>query len=159
MKYDTALPTWLLHQLQLICISSLVFGSSYFSQIPARSKSDTDKKYSKDYIHMNECISESGCVCELILPGSVSLLVVKLWDLVIKKYMLQLFSLEAILLRNHRTVLTIHFRAEWFCARSACDVLCALLSVAYVCALQCSYLYNKLFKTCILPFNFQHSVI
>ncbi len=40
---------------------------------------------------MNECISESGCVCELILPGSVSLLVVKLWDLV-KKYMLELFS-------------------------------------------------------------------
>ncbi len=22
---------------------------------------------------MNECINESGCVCELILPGSVSL--------------------------------------------------------------------------------------
>ncbi len=41
---------------------------------------------------MNECISESGCVCELILPGSVSLLVVKLWDKVIKKYMLELFS-------------------------------------------------------------------
>ncbi len=40
---------------------------------------------------MNECISESGCVCELILPGSVSLLVVKLWDLVIKIYMLELF--------------------------------------------------------------------
>ncbi len=74
-------------------IRSLVFGSLYFSQIPARSKSDTDKLYSKDYyIHMNACISESGCVCELILPGSVSLLVVKLWDLVIKKYMLKLFS-------------------------------------------------------------------
>ncbi len=29
----------------------------------------------------------------LILPGSVSLLVVKLWDIVIKKYMLELFSL------------------------------------------------------------------
>ncbi len=70
-------------------ISSLVFGSLYFSQIPARSKSDTDKSYSKDYIHMNECISESGCTCELILPGSVSLLVVKLWDLLIKKYMLE----------------------------------------------------------------------
>ncbi len=41
---------------------------------------------------MNECISESGCVCELILPDSVSLLVVKLWDLDIKKYMLELFS-------------------------------------------------------------------
>ncbi len=39
---------------------------------------------------MNACISESGCVCELILPGSVSLLVVKLWDLVIEKYMLEL---------------------------------------------------------------------
>ncbi len=32
---------------------------------------------------MKECISESGCVCELILPDSVSLLVVKLLDLVI----------------------------------------------------------------------------
>ncbi len=32
---------------------------------------------------MNACISESGCVCELIISGSVSLLVVKLWDLVI----------------------------------------------------------------------------
>ncbi len=64
--------------------SSLVFVSLYFS--PARSKSDTDKQYSKDYIHMNACISESGCTC------SVSLLVVKLWDLVIKKYMLELFS-------------------------------------------------------------------
>ncbi len=32
------------------------------------------------------------CLCELILPGSVSLLVVKLWDRVIKKYMLELFS-------------------------------------------------------------------
>ncbi len=37
---------------------------------------------------MNECIGESGCVCEWILAGSVSLLAVKLWDLVIKKYML-----------------------------------------------------------------------
>ncbi len=72
-------------------ISSLVFGSLYFSQIPARSKSDTDKDC-RDYIHMNECISESGCVCELILPGSVSLLVVKLWDLVIKKYTFQFLS-------------------------------------------------------------------
>ncbi len=84
---------------------------------------------------MNECISESNCVCELILPDSVSLLVVKLWDLVIKKYMLKLFSFYAILQRNHRTVLTIHFRAEWFFAH---DVLYALLSVAYVCALQYS---------------------
>ncbi len=41
-------------------------------------------RYSKDYINMNACISESGCVCELILPGSVSLLVVKLLDLVEK---------------------------------------------------------------------------
>ncbi len=41
---------------------------------------------------MNACIIESSCVCELILPGSVSLLVVKLWDKVIKKYMLELFS-------------------------------------------------------------------
>ncbi len=37
---------------------------------------------------MNACISESGCTC------SVSLLVVKLWDLVIKKYMLELFSFK-----------------------------------------------------------------
>ncbi len=29
-------------------------------------------RVSKDYIHMNESISESNCVCELILPGSVS---------------------------------------------------------------------------------------
>ncbi len=49
-------------------------------------------RVSKDYIHMNECISESNCEYELILPGSVSLQVVKLWDLVIKKYMLELFS-------------------------------------------------------------------
>ncbi len=48
--------------LQLIFISSLVFGSLYFSQISARSKSDTDNWYSKDDIHMNECINESGCV-------------------------------------------------------------------------------------------------
>ncbi len=40
---------------------------------------------------MNECISESDCICELILPDSISLLVVKLLDL-IKKYMLELFS-------------------------------------------------------------------
>ncbi len=40
---------------------------------------------------MNECISESNCVCELILPGRVSLLEMKLWDLIIKKYMLELF--------------------------------------------------------------------
>ncbi len=45
-------------------------------------------------IHMNECISESDRVCELILSGSISLLVVKLWDLVIKKYMLD-FRLAA----------------------------------------------------------------
>ncbi len=50
--------------------------------------------------------------CELILPGSVSLLVVKLWDLVIKKYMLELFSFYTILPRNHRTVLPTHFRAK-----------------------------------------------
>ena len=31
-------------------------------------------------------------MCELILHGSVSLVVVMLWDLVIKKYMLELFS-------------------------------------------------------------------
>ncbi len=31
-------------------------------------------------------------MCELILPGSVSLLEGKLWDLVIKKYMLELLS-------------------------------------------------------------------
>ncbi len=61
---------------------------------------------------MNACISESGCVCELILPGSVSLLVVKLLDLVIRKYMLELFSFYAILQSNHRIVLTVHFRAE-----------------------------------------------
>ncbi len=41
---------------------------------------------------MNAWISENDYVCELILPGSVSLLVVKLWDLVTKKYMLELFS-------------------------------------------------------------------
>ncbi len=41
---------------------------------------------------MNECISESDCISELILPGSVFLLVAKLLDLVIKKYMLELFS-------------------------------------------------------------------
>ncbi len=34
---------------------------------------------------MNECISESDYMCELILPDSVSLLVVKLWDLVSRK--------------------------------------------------------------------------
>ncbi len=63
-------------------VSVLYSLGRYISQIPARSKSDTDKLYSKDYIHMNECISESNCVCELI---------VKLWD-VVKKYMLELFS-------------------------------------------------------------------
>ncbi len=41
---------------------------------------------------MNACISESGCVYELILPGSISLLAVKLWDLVITKYMLENFQ-------------------------------------------------------------------
>ncbi len=38
-------------------------------------------------------------------------LAIKLWDLV-KLKVLKLFSFSAILLRNHRTVLTIHFRAE-----------------------------------------------
>ncbi len=33
----------------------------------------------EDFIIMNECISERDYVCELILPGSISLLVVKLW--------------------------------------------------------------------------------
>ncbi len=59
-------------------------------------------------------------MCELVLPGSISLLVGKLWDLVIKKYMLELFSFLAILLRNHRTVLTIHFRALNDSVRAIC---------------------------------------
>ncbi len=42
------------------------------------------------FIWMNALVR--AVACELILPGSVSLLVVKLWDLVIKKYMLELFS-------------------------------------------------------------------
>ncbi len=62
---------------------------------------------------MNACISESGCVCDLILPGSVSLLVVKLWDLVIKKYMLEVFSfLSYFSEKSQNNVLTIHFHAE-----------------------------------------------
>ncbi len=73
---------------------------------------------------MNACISESGCVW-INSTCSISLLVVKLWDLVIKKYMLELFSFYAILLKNHKT---IHFHAEWFCARDV--LLYTLLSVA-----------------------------
>ncbi len=42
-------------------------------------------------IHMNECICERDCVCELIKSSSLSLLVVKLWDLVIEKYMFEHF--------------------------------------------------------------------
>ncbi len=97
---------------------------------------------------MNACISESGCVW-INSTCSVSLLEVKLWDLVIKKYMRELFSFYAILPRNHRTVFDNTFpRWRILCARvlyallsvamcvwSARDVLytAALLSVAYVC--------------------------
>jgi len=41
---------------------------------------------------MNKWICESNCMCEIMLPGSVSLLAVKLLDVVIKKYILELFS-------------------------------------------------------------------
>ncbi len=41
-------------------------------------------------IHMNECICEWDCVCELI-KSSLYPLVVKLWDLVIEKYMFEHF--------------------------------------------------------------------
>ncbi len=86
---------------------------------------------------MNESIRERNCVCELILPGSVSLQVVKLWDLVIKKYMLEQF-LSYFTEKSQNSVDNTFSRWMILCARSARDVLYALLSVAYVCALQCS---------------------
>ncbi len=81
--------------------------------------------------------------------------------------MLELFSFKAILLRNHRTVLTVHFRSEWFCA-CVLRVMYTLLCVTCVCITvqqrtriewRLTYLYNKLFKMCFLPFNFEHPVI
>ncbi len=51
---------------------------------------------------MNEGISESNCMCELILPGSISVLVMKLWDLVIKKYILN-FSVSKLFYRENGT--------------------------------------------------------
>ncbi len=61
---------------------------------------------------MNECISESGCVSELILPGSVSLLVVKLWDLFIKKYMLETFQFPSYFTRESTNSVDNLFCAE-----------------------------------------------
>ncbi len=51
----------------------------------------TRTQYSKDYIHMNACISESDCVWinstwQRLSASSEAV------DLVIKKYMLELFS-------------------------------------------------------------------
>ncbi len=43
MKYDTALPDMTIAPFNSLFLSVLVFGLLYFSQIPARSKSDTDK--------------------------------------------------------------------------------------------------------------------
>ncbi len=53
-------------------------------------------------------------MCELILPNSISLLLVKLWDLVIKKYMLEClnFSVSKLFYREITEQLTIYFRAE-----------------------------------------------
>ncbi len=83
---------------------------------------------------MNECIRESGCVCEWILPGSVYLIVVKLWYVVIKKYMLEFLSYFTE--KSQNSVDKTFSRWMILCTRSARDVLYALLSVTYVCALQ-----------------------
>ncbi len=77
---------------------------------------------------MNECISESDCVCELILPGSVSLPVVKLWDLVIKNYMLEL-SVSKLFYWEITEQRWQYI--EWFCARDL-RVMYAQLSEGYV---------------------------
>ncbi len=79
---------------------------------------------------MNACISESGCVCELILPGSVSLLVVKLWDLVIKKYAWTFQFLSYFTDKSQNSVDNTFLRWMILCTWSARDVLYALLSVA-----------------------------
>ncbi len=42
--------------------ASLSVISSLGRYIITDSKSETDNYYSKDYIHMNACVSESGCV-------------------------------------------------------------------------------------------------
>ncbi len=69
---------------------------------------------------------------------AASLLAVKLWDLVIKKYMLELFQFLSYFTEKSQNfisnVLPIHFRTETDSVRV---MYCILLSVAYVCA-QCS---------------------
>ncbi len=76
---------------------------------------------------MNACINESSSVCELILPGSVSLLVVKLWDLVIKKYMLELFRFLSYFTEKSQNSVGNKF-LHWMIlyARYALDVLYTL---------------------------------
>ncbi len=82
---------------------------------------------------MNECISESYCVCELILPGSVSLLVVKLWDLVVKKYMLEpFFFLSYFTGKSQNNVDNTFPRQMILWAQTACDVHATVCNL-YVC--------------------------
>ncbi len=76
---------------------------------------------------MNECISESNCVCELILPGSVSLLEMKLWDLVIKIYAWTFPFLSYFTEKSQNSVDNTFSRWMILCARSAHDVLYALV--------------------------------
>ncbi len=71
-------------------------------------------------MHMNECISESGCVCEIILPGSVSF------------QFLSYFTEK-----SQNSVDYTFLRWMILCARSARDVLYVLLSVANVCVCVC----------------------
>ncbi len=118
---------------------------------------------------MNECISESDCVCEWIIPGSVSLLVVKLlWDLVVKTCLN--FSVSKLFYWEiteqcwqYISVLNDSVRVicVWCIVRATVCSLCVCVTVQQRIRLKqwLIYLYNKLFKTCILPFNFEHPVI
>ncbi len=79
-------------------------------------------------------------VCALILPDSVSLQVSELWDLVIKKACLNFQFLSYFTEKSQNSVDNTFSRWMILCARSARDVLYALLSVAYVCALRAAAL-------------------
>ncbi len=71
-------------------------------------------------------------MCELTLPDSVSVLVVKLWDLV---KMLELIQFQSNFIeKSQNSVDSIFLRWMILCARDL-RIMYTLLSVAYVCAL------------------------
>ncbi len=87
------------------------------------------KLHSKDYIHMNALVREQ--LCEFILPGSISLLVEKLWDLIIKKYARTFQFLRYFIEKSQNSVDSTLPRWMILCARDVLKPVC-------VRALQCS---------------------